>query len=444
MATKLKEQYLKGFLSPEDFDAIAAQAVAAHQTLCKRTGRGNDFLGWLDLPAEYDRDEFCRIQMAAQKIRRDSDVLVVIGIGGSYLGARAVIELLGSPLYNSLAKDSPQIYFAGNNMSSSQLCQLLSLCEGKRVSVNVISKSGTTTEPAIAFRVFREYLEHRYGKQEAQKRIYCTTDRSRGTLHDLAVREGYERFVIPDDVGGRYSVLTPVGLLPIAVSGGDIQALMDGAATAREELSAPDFGGNSCIRYAAIRNLFYRKGRQAEMMVSYDPSFSMMAEWYKQLFGESEGKEHKGLLPTAATFSTDLHSLGQFIQEGSPILFETIVDLGEPAEEFILPKEEENFDGLNFLAGWKLSEVNRKAMEGTALAHRSGGVPSAVLELPQVNAFETGYFIYFMEMACAVSGYLLGINPFDQPGVEAYKKNMFALLGKPGYEELRQQLEAQL
>lgn len=444
MATQLKEQYLKGFLSPEDFDTIAAQAVAAHEVLHSRTGRGSDFLGWLDLPVEYDREEFCRIQAAAQKIRKDTDVLIVIGIGGSYLGARAVIELLGSPLYNNLGKNGPQIYFAGNNMSAGQLCHLLSLCEGKRVSVNVISKSGTTTEPAIAFRVFRQYLEHRYGKEEAKRRIYCTTDRQKGTLHDLAVREGYERFVIPDDVGGRYSVLTPVGLLPIAVSGGDIQALMDGAAKAREDLSIPDFADNGSIRYAAIRNLFYRKGRKAEMLVSYDPSFSMMAEWYKQLFGESEGKEHKGLLPTAATFSTDLHSLGQFIQEGSPILFETIVDLGEPAEDFILPAEGENFDGLNFLAGWKLSQVNRKAMEGTALAHRSGGVPSVVLELPRVNAFETGYFIYFMEKACAVSGYLLGINPFDQPGVEAYKKNMFALLGKPGYEDLRRQLEEQL
>lgn len=443
MATKLKERYLQGFLKPEDWEKIAPEAIKAHEILHSRSGLGNDFLGWLDLPVQYDREEFSRVEKAAKKIQSDTDIFLVIGIGGSYLGARAVVELLGSPLYNDLAKDTPKIYFAGNNMSSSQLCHLLSLCEGKRVSVNVISKSGTTTEPAIAFRVFREYLEKRYGREEARKRIYCTTDRQKGTLHDLAVREGYEMFVIPDDVGGRYSVLTPVGLLPIAVSGGDIRQLMAGAAKAREDLLDADFEKNHSIRYAALRNLFYRKGRQAEMLVSYEPSFTMMAEWYKQLFGESEGKEHKGLLPTSATFSTDLHSLGQFIQEGSPVLFETIVDIGEPQEDFVIPKEEENFDGLNFIAGWKLSQVNRKAMEGTALAHASGNVPSAVLELPRIDAFETGYFIYFMEKSCAVSGYLLGINPFDQPGVEAYKKNMFALLGKPGYEELRRQLEEQ-
>ena len=329
-------------------------------------------------------------------------------------------------------------------MSSSQLCQLLSLCEGKRVSVNVISKSGTTTEPAIAFRVFREYLEHRYGKQEAQKRIYCTTDRSRGTLHDLAVREGYERFVIPDDVGGRYSVLTPVGLLPIAVSGGDIQALMDGAATAREELSAPDFGGNSCIRYAAIRNLFYRKGRKAEMLVSYDPSFSMMAEWYKQLFGESEGKEHKGLFPASVEFTADLHSMGQYIQQGERSLFETVVRFGASHRPQVVPLDETDGDGLNFLAGKDVDFIRTQAMDGTLLAHVEGGVPNIILRTGQINAFTLGELIYFFEYACGLSGYLLDVNPFDQPGVEAYKKNMFALLGKPGYEALRQELAEKL
>ncbi len=441
---KLNEKHLGSFIRSHELPAMQAQVTAAHQALEERSGLGNDFLGWLDLPTAYDREEFARIEKAAEKIRRDTDVLIVIGIGGSYLGARAAIEFLFSPFYNSLPKDTPDIYFVGNNISPTYLNEVLSLCKGKRVSVNVISKSGTTTEPALAFRVFRKLLEVQYGKDGARERIYCTTDKARGTLKELANAEGYETFVVPDDVGGRYSVLTAVGLLPIAAAGADIKALMQGAARAAKDFSDPDLSRNICYRYAAIRNLLYRKGKTVELLVSYDPAFTMMAEWFKQLFGESEGKDNKGIFPTSATFSTDLHSLGQYIQEGSRILFETVVDFKTPKQDFFIEPDADNFDGLNFLANQNMSVVNRKALEGTVLAHTEGGVPNILLEVPDSSEDSLGYLIYFFEKACALSGYLLGVNPFDQPGVESYKKNMFALLGKPGYEDERAALEAKL
>ena len=441
MSVTLSTKYLSGFVRDEEFDQIWPQVETAHQLLTSRTGPGNDFLGWLDLPVNYDKEEFARIKKAAEKIRSDSDVLVVIGIGGSYLGARAAIEGMTSQLYNESA--STKIYFCGNSISSSYLKTILSLCEGKRVSVNVISKSGTTTEPAVAFRVFKEYLEKTVGPEEARGRIYATTDAKRGTLKELSDREGYQTFVVPDDVGGRYSVLTAVGLLPIAVAGLDIDKLMAGAAAAREKLAVCD-RSNDCYRYAAARNILYRKGKAIELMVSYEPAFTMMNEWYKQLFGESEGKDQKGLFPASVVFSTDLHSMGQFIQDGSRVMFETVVDVEHPREELFIEKEEANFDGLNFLAGQNMSNVNRKAMEGTLLAHTDGGVPNLVLKVNSLAEYDFGYLIYFFEKACAMSGYLLGVNPFDQPGVESYKKNMFALLGKPGYESLTAELEAKL
>lgn len=443
MSVILNTKHLSGFVRDEEFNQIWPQVELAHRQLMERTGEGSDFLGWVDLPENYDKDEFARIQKAAQKIRSDSDVLIVIGIGGSYLGARAAIEGMTSPLYNETANGTPKIYFCGNSISSSYLKTVLGLCEGKRVSVNVISKSGTTTEPAVAFRVFKEYLEKTVGQEEARRRIYATTDAKRGTLKELADREGYETFVVPDDVGGRYSVLTAVGLLPIAAAGLDIEKLMQGAAQARKELSvcAPS---NDCYRYAAARNILYRKGKSVELMVSYEPAYTMMNEWYKQLFGESEGKDHKGLLPTSVVFSTDLHSMGQFIQDGARTMFETVVDIKNPKEEFFIEPEKENFDGLNFLAGQNMSNVNRKAMEGTLLAHTDGGVPNMVLEVNSLAEHDFGYLIYFYERACAISGYLLGVNPFNQPGVESYKKNMFALLGKPGYEDAKAALEAKL
>lgn len=420
------------------------QVKAAHEQLHNKSGLGKDFLGWLDLPVNYDREEFARIQKSAKKIQSDSQVLIVIGIGGSYLGARAVIEQLRSPLYNNKKKDTPDIYFVGNSIQPSYLQEVLSICEGRDISVNVISKSGTTTEPALAFRIFRELLEKKYGKEGAKGRIYATTDKAKGTLKELSDREGYETFVVPDDVGGRFSVLTAVGLLPIAVAGIDIQALMEGAAAARQDCANPDLAVNDCYRYAALRNILYRKGKCVEMFITYDPAFAMMNEWLKQLFGESEGKDGKGLYPTSAVFSTDLHSLGQFIQQGSHILFETVVRPQKPIQDYFVKKDPDNFDGLNFLSGQNMSVVNDKAFQGTILAHTQGGVPNVVLELPQMDEYHLGYLIYFFEKACAVSAYILGVNPFDQPGVESYKKNMFALLGKPGYEDQKAQLEAQL
>lgn len=444
MAIKLNDKYLGSFIEENEYKGISSAVRAAHETLSQKNGLGNDFLGWVTLPTDYDKSEFERIKKASEKIRKDSKVLIVIGIGGSYLGARAAIEALKSTLYNSLCKDTPEIYFVGNSISPTYLNEVISLVEGRDFSVNVISKSGTTTEPALAFRVFREILEERYGTEEAKNRIYATTDKAKGTLKELSDRNGYETFVIPDDVGGRYSVLTAVGLLPIACAGCDIDSLMAGARAAQDELNDPDISKNDCYKYAAIRNILYRKGYKAEMLVAYENSFAMMNEWFKQLYGESEGKDRKGIYPTSATFSTDLHSLGQFIQDGSKILFETVVQFEKPQKDFFLKDDPENNDGLNFLSGQNMSVVNRKAFEGTILAHTEGGVPNIVLEVPQLNEFELGYMIYFFEKACAVSGYILGVNPFDQPGVESYKKNMFALLGKPGYEAQKAELEAKL
>ena len=444
MALSFNYKYAKDFLNENDIKGLAAQIEVAHDMLHNKTGLGNDYLGWITLPTDYDKEEFLRIKKAAEKIKADTDVLVVIGIGGSYLGARAAIEFLKSNNYNALPKDTPDIYFAGNSISGSALNDIIKICENKRVSVNIISKSGTTTEPAVAFRVFRKLLEERYGEEEAAKRIYCTTDKARGTLKQLADAKGYECFVIPDDVGGRFSVLTAVGLLPIAVCGADIDAIMKGAAAAAEEYSQKDVYKNDCYTYAAIRNALYRKGKSVEMLVSYEPRFAMMAEWFKQLFGESEGKDGKGIFPSSAIFSTDLHSMGQYVQDGSRILFETVVNIGEVGSDVVIEKEEDDGDGLNFLAGRPLSFVNNKAYEGTVLAHTDGAVPNLVISLSKADEENLGRLIYFFEKACGISGYLLGVNPFDQPGVESYKKNMFALLGKPGYEEAKAELEARL
>lgn len=444
MSLKLNTNYLKDFISDADYKAIDSEIRASHKTLTEKTGAGNDFLGWVDLPENYDKEEFARIKLAAQKIRSDSEVLVVIGIGGSYLGARAAIEFCKSQNYNLVCKDTPQIFFSGNSISSAALNEILSICKDKDFSVNVISKSGTTTEPAISFRIFRELLEKKYGKAEAAKRIYVTTDKAKGTLKALSDEEGYETFVVPDDVGGRYSVLTAVGLLPIAAAGIDIDAMMQGANDARKAYTDPDMEKNDCYKYAAIRNILYRKGKAVEMMVAYEPDYTMMNEWFKQLFGESEGKDGKGLYPSSAVFSTDLHSMGQFIQQGSRVMFETAVVFDEPKTEVVIEKDEANADGLNFLAGKTMSYVNRKAFEGTVLAHVDGGVPNVVLELPKMDEYHFGYLVYFLEKACAISGYTLGVNPFNQPGVESYKSNMFALLGKPGYEEKTKELEARL
>lgn len=444
MAVTLDAQYLSKFVREHELQGMQALVNTAHETLHQKNGLGNDYLGWLDLPTNYDKEEFARIKAAAARIKEDTDVFVVIGIGGSYLGARAAIEFLKSPLYNNKKKDTPDVYFAGNSISSTALSELLGLCEGRRVSVNVISKSGTTTEPAIAFRVFREYLEKTVGHEEAKKRIYVTTDKAKGTLKGLADREGYETFVVPDDVGGRFSVLTAVGLLPIAVAGCDIDALMAGAAKAQNELCDTDLNKNDCYKYAALRNILLRKGRAVELMVSYEPCYAMMSEWWKQLYGESEGKDGKGLFPASVIFSTDLHSLGQFVQDGSDILAETVVLIDKAQAEMTIKEDPENVDGLNFLTGKTMAEINHCAFEGTVLAHTDGDTPNMVIHVPSVCEEELGYLIYFFEKACAISGYMLGVNPFNQPGVEAYKKNMFALLGKPGYEEQKAVLEKRL
>ena len=444
MAVTLNDKYLKGVVNADELKGMEPMVKAAHEMIVNKNGLGNDFLGWVDLPVNYDKEEFERIKKAAAKIKSDSEVLIVIGIGGSYLGARAAIELLRSTLYNSLAKDTPKIFFAGNSISPTYLNEVIELVKDKDFSVNIISKSGTTTEPALAFRVFREMLEEKYGKEGAKGRIYATTDKAKGTLKELSDAEGYETFVIPDDVGGRFSVLTAVGLLPIACAGCDIDALMAGAAKAREDFSVCNIEKNDCYKYAALRNVLRNKGYKVEMLVAYENSFAMMNEWYKQLFGESEGKDQKGLMPTSCIFSTDLHSMGQFLQDGSRTMFETYVDIKNTREDFYIEPLEGNFDGLNFLADQNMSVVNRKAMEGTILAHNDGGVPIGVIEVDSLDAYNVGYLIYFFWKACAVSGYLLSVNPFDQPGVESYKKNMFALLGKPGYEDRKAELEAKL
>ncbi|MBE6737664.1 MAG: glucose-6-phosphate isomerase [Ruminococcaceae bacterium] len=444
MPTILSDKHVQSFISQDELTAIAPQVKAAHEALHTGTGLGNDFIGWLTLPTDYDKEEFARIKAAAERIKSNTDVFIVIGIGGSYLGARAAIEFLTSPNYNALAKDTPQIYYAGNSISSTALAELIELCEGKDVSINMISKSGTTTEPAIAFRVLRELLENKYGKEGAKERIYCTTDKAKGTLKQLADREGYETFVVPDDVGGRFSVLTAVGLLPIAVAGADIDALMQGAQKAQADFDNADVCTNDCYKYAALRNCLYRKGKTTEVLVSYEPAFTMMSEWFKQLYGESEGKDNKGIFPASVVFSTDLHSMGQYIQDGRRDLFETVVLFDKCKREITIGTDPENVDGLNFLCGKTMDFVNRKAFEGTVLAHNDGGVPNIVLNVAEMTEKELGYLIYFFEKACAISGYLLGVNPFNQPGVESYKKNMFALLGKPGYEQEKAALEARL
>ncbi len=440
MALKFIDKYAQGFVAEHEIEAIKSQVLAAHKTVHEKSGLGADFLGWLDLPVDYDKAEFAAIKAAAEKIKKNTDVFIVIGIGGSYLGARAAIEFIRSPMYNQLKKDTPDIYFVGNSISADYMNEILDICEGRDVSVNVISKSGTTTEPAVAFRIFKKLLEEKYGKEGAKERIFCTTDKAKGTLKELADREGYETFVVPDDVGGRYSVLTAVGLLPMAVAGIDLDKVMKGAQDAREAFATEDFENNDCYRYAAMRNILYRKGKAIEIMVSYEPRFTMMNEWYKQLYGESEGKDQKGIFPASVVFSTDLHSMGQFIQDGTRNLFETVVNIKKPNRDIVIEAEAENFDGLNFLAGKTMSEVNNKAFEGTILAHNEGGVPNLILEIPEASEYEFGYMVYFYEKACAISGYMLGINPFNQPGVEAYKKNMFALLGKPGYEDRQAEL----
>ena len=423
MATKLIDKYLQGFIGEHEYPGVVDEVKAAHKALHDGTCLGNDFIGWLNLPTDYDKEEFARIKAAAEKIKKNTDVFVVIGIGGSYLGARAAIEFLTSQNYNLTCKDTPQIFFTGNSISSSALAELM---------------------PAIAFRVFREMLEKKYGKDGARERIYCTTDKARGTLKALADEEGYETFVVPDDVGGRFSVLTAVGLLPIAVSGADIDALMQGAQTAQKELDNDDLFTNDCYKYAAIRNLLYRKGKTMEIMVSYEPAYTMMAEWFKQLYGESEGKDNKGIFPASVIFSTDLHSLGQYIQDGRRTMFETVVLFDKCKKEVTLGEDPTNVDGLNFLSGKTMGFVNQKAFEGTVLAHNDGGVPNVVISVPEMNETELGYLIYFFEKACAISGAMLGVNPFNQPGVESYKKNMFALRGKPGYEDQKAALEARL
>ncbi len=444
MAIRLVDTYVSSFVNDQEYSLIRSQVTAAHDMLHAKSGAGNAFLGWMDLPRDYDKEEYARIRAAAKRIQSSCDVFIVIGIGGSYLGSRAVIEFLRSPLYNNLKKDTPDIYFSGCNISASNMQELLAICEGKDVCINVISKSGTTTEPAVAFRVFRELLERKYGKEGAKDRIFVTTDRARGTLKSFADQAGYETFVVPDDVGGRFSVLTAVGLLPIAVSGVDTDALLAGANAAREAYAEPDLAKNDCYKYAALRNILLRRGKTTEVLVGYEPFMQMLNEWWKQLFGESEGKDGKGLFPASVIFSTDLHSLGQYIQDGMRNLFETVVTVKDTGAELPIPHDPDNIDGLNFLSGKDLGYVNSMAQQGTLFAHVDGGVPNVVIELADRSAYSLGYLIYFFEKACAISGYLLGVNPFDQPGVEAYKKNMFALLGKPGFEEQRAALEKRL
>ena len=422
----------------------AEEVEKVHDELHKKANNPKEFLGWMELPTKYDKKEFEKIKKSAKKIQENSEILVVIGIGGSYLGARAAIEFLKSNNYNALKKETPDIYFAGNNISSAALSELISICEGKDISINMISKSGTTTEPAIAFRVLKKLLEDKYGREEAKKRIYCTTDKARGTLKKLATEEGYETFVVPDDVGGRFSVLTAVGLLPIAVSGADIDALMAGAQEAQAEYNNEDLKTNECYKYAAVRNILNRKGKDIELLVSYEPCYTMMCEWWKQLYGESEGKNGKGIFPASVIFSTDLHSMGQYVQDGRRNLFETVVLFEKAKQEIYIGNDPDNVDGLNFLEGKSMAYINRKAFEGTVLAHNDGGVPNVVISVPDFSEHSLGKLFYFFEKACGISGYLLGVNPFDQPGVESYKKNMFALLGKPGYEAEKEKLEARL
>ena len=445
MTDKILFDYSKAetFVSAHEMEYIEAATEKARETLIGKNGAGNDFLGWIDLPVDYDKEEFARIQDAAEKIQKDSEVLVVIGIGGSYLGARAAVEYLRHSFYNAVSKEvrkTPEIYFAGNNISSTYLYDLIETIGDRDFSVNVISKSGTTTEPAIAFRIFKSILEKKYGRLEAAKRIYATTDKARGALKNLADTEGYETFVVPDDVGGRFSVLTAVGLLPIAVSGADITKLMEGAQAARKDALEAPFAENAAMQYAAIRNILLRKGKTIEILANYEPCLHYVDEWWKQLYGESEGKDQKGIFPAAVDLTTDLHSMGQFIQDGNRILFETVMEIERPKRELFINEEPMDLDGLNYLAGRNMDFVNKNAMNGTILAHTDGQVPNLKITIPAQDEFSLGQLFYFFECACGVSGYLLGVNPFNQPGVESYKKNMFALLGKPGYEKEREEL----
>lgn len=445
MANRLTFDYSAAgsFIRLDEIDMIKAAVASAKDVLISRKGAGSDYLGWLDLPVNYDKEEFVRIKKAATKIKNDSKVLLVIGIGGSYLGARAAIEFLRHSLYNSVAEDirrTPEIYFVGNNISSTYMTHLIDVIGNRDFSINVISKSGTTTEPAIAFRIFKKLLLKKYGKREAAGRIYATTDKARGALYNLAKNEGYERFTVPDDVGGRFSVLTAVGLLPIAVSGADIDKLMEGASAMRKACLENPYEENASLKYAAVRNILLRKGKGIEILVNYEPSLHYVSEWWKQLFGESEGKDLKGIYPASVDFTTDLHSMGQFIQDGQRTMFETIVSIDKPSSELIIDEEEGDPDGLNYLAGKTVDEINKSAMKGTLIAHSDGNVPNLLVNVPEQNEFSLGELFYFFEFACGVSGYLLGVNPFDQPGVESYKRNMFALLGKPGYEAARMEL----
>lgn len=431
MSLELKDEFIKGFLADSDLEKITSEVEAALETVKNKSGAGNDFIGWLNRPVDYDKEEYTRVKIAAEKIRKSCDVLIVIGIGGSYLGARAAIEFIKGSHHNTLDSESPEIYFSGNSISAAELADLIRICENKDVCVNVVSKSGTTTEPAVAFRIFREMLEKKYGKDGARERIFVTTDKARGKLKEFSDKNGYETFVVPDDIGGRYSVLTSVGLLPIAAAGIDIDAMMQGAADAMNKYAKPKLSENDCLKYAALRNIMYRQGKTTEILVSYEPAAQMFCEWWKQLYGESEGKDGKGIYPSSVIFSTDLHSLGQYIQEGIRNIFETVVDIENSNDTILVPDDPENSDGLNFLSGMSLNEINHKAMQATLYAHMDGGVPNIVLTVPDRSAYTFGYMVYFFELACAVSGYTLGVNPFNQPGVEAYKKNMFALLGKP-------------
>ncbi|WP_337540757.1 glucose-6-phosphate isomerase [Suilimivivens sp.] len=445
MMSKVTFDYSKAapFIKDHEVDSMKKLAEDAKELLVSKTGAGNDFLGWIDLPVDYDKDEFARIKKAAAKIQSDSEVLLVIGIGGSYLGARAAVEFLRHSFYNVVSKEirkTPEIYFVGNSISSTYIRHLMDVIGDRDFSINMISKSGTTTEPAIAFRVFKEMMEKKYGKEEAARRIYATTDRVKGSLKHLATEEGYETFVVPDDIGGRFSVLTAVGLLPIAVSGADIDKLMEGARAGRETALNAPFEENDSLKYAAIRNILLRKGKEIEILANYEPSVHYVSEWWKQLYGESEGKDQKGIFPASVDLTTDLHSMGQFIQDGSRNMFETVINIETSREELVLQEEPVDLDGLNYLAGKSVDFVNKSAMNGTILAHTDGQVPNLMVKVPEVNEFYLGELFYFFEFACGVSGYLLGVNPFNQPGVESYKKNMFALLGKPGYEAQREEL----
>ncbi len=443
----VKFTYANAMVSDAEIQMMKTQVEAAKDVLLAKTGAGNDFLGWIDLPVDYDKEEFDRIKKAAAKIQNDSEVLLVIGIGGSYLGARAAIESLRHSFYNVVDKEvrkTPEIYYVGNSISSTYLAHLIEVVGNRDFSINMISKSGTTTEPAIAFRVFKKILVEKYGKEEAAKRIYATTDKAKGALKNLATEEGYESFVVPDDVGGRFSVLTAVGLLPIAVSGADIDKLMEGAASARKRCLENAFEENDSLLYAAVRNILHRKGKGIEILCNYEPSLHYVSEWWKQLYGESEGKDGKGIFPAAVDLTTDLHSMGQFIQDGSKNHYETVINVEKPKAEITLELEEVDLDGLNYLAGKTVDFINKSAMNGTILAHTDGLVPNLMVTMPEINEFYLGELFYFFEFACGVSGYVSGVNPFDQPGVESYKKNMFALLGKPGFEELNKELTARL